>query len=108
MKVLLELREEVGVNKSNLYFFAAPDKTAYGYVRADASLSAVVKGCVGMKRPDLFCTMNLRNYLATVVQGLNLSSKEQDWLLNYIEHTFNIHMQIYRQHKSAIEATKIL
>jgi hypothetical protein len=61
----------------------------------------------GCKKPELITGTNLRKYLATTVQVMNLAENEMDWLARHLGHDLNVHREFYRQHESAIEIAKI-
>lgn len=56
-------------------------------------------------------SVNLRKYMATLVQVLNLKDNEMDWVHRHLGHTKTVHMEHYRQmspHLERVQVGKIL
>ncbi|XP_069109552.1 uncharacterized protein [Argopecten irradians] len=95
-----QIRRAAGIAESNEYIFAYKD----GVVRAYDSLA---KAC---RRADLdkcLTSTNLRKYMATMTQVLDLKENELNWVLNHLGHTLDVHKIHYRCTSDVLEKAQI-
>jgi len=104
MDVLLKTRTDVDIPTTNPYFF--PSYSKHGHLDLCQVIQKVVKSA-GVQYPERITTTKLRKYVATMMQLLDLTHTELDWLSRHLGHTLNIHKSFYRQHTSAIEMGKV-
>lgn len=104
MDVLLKTRTDVDIPTTNPYFF--PSYSKHGHLDPCQVIQKVVK-LAGVQYPERITTTKLRKYVATMMQLLDLTHTELDWLSRHLGHTLNIHKSFYRQHTSAIEMGKV-
>ena len=103
---LIATRETVGVNKGNLYVFAAPSRNSLSYLRGCDCLSSVVSQCE-LKNPGVIRSTKLRKYAATVSQVLDLDSNELEWLASHMGHDVNVHKHFNRLQDQTLELAKV-
>ena len=101
MDLLLEKRNDVGIDPSNHFVFANQKTT--GYIRASDVLrkfaeETSVKNCT---------STSLRKYLATTLQCLNLTDEEKDQVFRHMGHSRSVHEQFYRMDERTVEAAKL-
>eukprot|EP00795_Rhopilema_esculentum_P013171 gene13171-3969_t len=106
MKALIKTRDAVGVSNENKYVFAAPSRGSLNYLRGPDCLNAVVKSCQ-LKNPSAIKSTQLRKYVATVSQIIDLNSSELDWLARHMGHDISVHREYYRLHDSTLELAKV-
>lgn len=104
MDTLLQTRTAVGIPHTNPYFF--PSFSENGHLDPCHVIQRVVK-LAGVKNPARITTTKLRKYIATMMQLLDLTQNELDWVSKHLGHSLNIHKFYYRQHTSAIEMGKV-
>jgi hypothetical protein len=99
---LNEKREEGGVKKSNEYVFAVNDGRSENPLRGHDVLS---KSCnnVQLQKPELVKTTNMRKYVATVSQLVDMNESEMGWLANHMGHDIHVHKEFYRLPQTTIE-----
>jgi hypothetical protein len=56
-----------------------------------------------LKEPELIKSSNLRKYVATVSQIVDMNESEMGWLANHLGHDIHVHKQFYRLPQSTIE-----
>lgn len=106
MKILIEARQLVGVNPGNKYIFAAPTRGSLKYLRGPDCLGAVVKQCK-LENPSAIKSTQLRKYVATVSQIIDLNEGELEWLARHMGHDLAVHREYYRLHDSTLELAKV-
>ena len=106
MDVLLETRSAVGIPTTNQYFF--PSYSKHGHLDACQVIQKIVS-LAGVQHPERITTTKLKlcKYVGTMMQLLDLTNTELDWLSSHLGHTLNIHKSFYRQHTSAVEIGKV-
>ncbi|XP_069134400.1 uncharacterized protein [Argopecten irradians] len=60
-----------------------------------------------LEYPERVGSTNMRKYIATVTQMMNLNDGELEWLSNHLGHSINVHREYYRNQESAIELGKV-
>ena len=92
---LNQKREEGGVNKSNPYVFAVNDTRSGNALRGhDVLHNSCSK--VTLEKPELVKSTNLRKYVATVSQLVDMNESEMGWLANHMGHDIHVHKEFYR------------
>ncbi|CAB4033251.1 Hypothetical predicted protein [Paramuricea clavata] len=56
-----------------------------------------------LKEPELIKSTNLRKYIATVGQIVDMNKLEMGWLANHLGHDIHVHKQFYRLPQSTIQ-----
>ena len=102
IETLLSSREAVGVPDGSLLFAKASGKRLSGW-------HTLKKFCrvAGVKNEKYITATNMRKYLATIAQVMNLRENEMDMLASHMGHDLAIHRQYYRLQDSTIELSKI-
>eukprot|EP00794_Sanderia_malayensis_P001366 gene1366-1510_t len=72
----------------------------------DRLLNSVVKQ-LDLKNPNAVKSTQLRKYVATVSQVIDLSESELDWLARHMGHDIAVHREYYRLHDSTLELAKV-
>jgi hypothetical protein len=49
-----------------------------------------------LKNPEAITSTNLRKYMATITQVLDLKEHQLQWVLNHMGHTLDVHKLHYR------------
>lgn len=101
---LLKYRSLASVPAENKFLFILPNHATH--LRGWDGLSTFAKE-FGCKQPKLVTGTNLRKYLATTVQVIDLAENEIDWLARHLGHDIRVHQEFYRKHESVIELAKI-
>ncbi|XP_071491977.1 uncharacterized protein [Diadema antillarum] len=104
MELLDCKREQCDVSPRNIFFFATPARLTHinaWQTLHDFSLKA------GCQSPSDISTTRLRKYTSTLLQILDLSDGELEWLSNHLGHELNIHKDVYRLHSPVIEVGKV-
>ena len=70
-------------------------------------MSAVLTCCHGLKSPSSIKSTNLRKFVATVSQIVDLRENTLDWLAKHMGHDINVHRQYYWLHESTLELAKV-
>lgn len=99
---LNQKRKEGGVNKMNPYVFAVNDTRSGNALRGhDVLRNACSK--VALEKPELVKSTNLRKYMATVSQLVDMNESEMGWLANHMGHDIHVHKEFYRLPQTTIE-----
>jgi len=101
LDLLMEKREQVGIEASNQFVFA--NLKTNGHIRASDVLrkftsETSVKNCT---------STSLRKYLATTLQCLNLSDEEKHQVFRHMGHSRSVHEEFYRMDERTVEAAKL-
>ncbi|KAJ8313369.1 hypothetical protein KUTeg_009073 [Tegillarca granosa] len=103
---MVKNRSIVGIPSTNQYLFAAPS-SVNGYLKGWDALHAMGQKAK-LARPELLTTTNLRKYIATVSQIVDLgSNQELEWLANHMGHSLSVHRQYYRLQEHTLELAKV-
>ena len=99
---LNQKREEGGVDNSNPYVFAVNDGRSTNSLRGHDVLQ---NSCnkVKLEKPELVKSTNLRKYVATVSQLVDMNESEMGWLANHMGHDIHVHKEYYRLPQTTIE-----
>ncbi|XP_033730885.1 uncharacterized protein LOC117320396 [Pecten maximus] len=99
-------RDDILLPVENQYLFAAPT-TKDGYLKGWDALHFTTQNA-GLTKPELITSTNMRKYIATVSQIVDLNSNtELEWLANHMGHTLSVHRQYYRLQEQTLELAKV-
>ena len=99
------IRDMVDVSTKNPYIFAS-ERCEKGVIRAYDSVKAVAsKAC--LDEPWRITSVNLRKFMATMVQTFDLSQQEMQWVCDHLGHTLDVHRIHYRSTSEVIERLHI-
>ena len=87
---LLQFRNVVGVDESNIYLFPRHSR-GLSYVRGWV-LNETAKRA-NLKHPNLMTSTKVRKYLAAVMQFIALDSSELLWVTEHLGHTVQVHKE---------------
>ncbi|XP_028410642.1 uncharacterized protein LOC114533333 [Dendronephthya gigantea] len=100
--VLNRTREDGNVNEENPYVFAVNDGSSKQFLRGNDVIRHACK-MVDLKNPDVITSTNLRKYVATVSQLVDMDQNELGWLATHLGHDVHIHKEFYRMQESTLE-----
>ena len=106
INALLKTRGTVGVYGDNGYVFAAPTRKSLKYLRGPDCLHSIVNK-LDLQNPNVVKSTQLRKYVATVLQIIDLSESELDWLARHVGHDIAVHSKCCRLQESTLELTKV-
>ena len=105
--VLIEKRDEVGVDSNNIYLFATPTRGSLRPLRGNDCLNNILQSIDGLSHPDRIKSTALRKYCATVSQIADLSENDLRWLADHLGHNVDVHREYYRLRESTVELAKV-
>ena len=105
VKLIIALREAVGVNPENKYVFTIPTMHSLNYLRGSDSLRKHVLLC-NLKCPETVTSTQLRNHIGTLSQLLNLEERELEMLAGFLGHDIAIHRDFYRLPEDTLQLAK--
>ena len=105
MKLLVSLRNNVGVNPMNKFVFAIPSSGSLKNIRGPDAIRKHVKQC-DLKCPEAIYSTNLRKHIATLSQLINLGSNDLEMLANFMGHDIKIHREFYRLPEDTLQLAK--
>jgi hypothetical protein len=82
-----------GIPESNPYLFAY--ESSEGYLSASVALKTFTSEC-GAESPLSLTGTHLRKHAATMCQIFNLNENELKQMADFMEHTFDVHLNHYR------------
>ena len=100
--VLNSTREDGNVNNENPYVFAVNDGSSRQFLRGNDVIRQACK-MVNLQNPDVITSTNLRKYVATVSQLVDMDQNELGWLATHLGHDVHIHKEFYRMQESTLE-----
>lgn len=103
--LLLKTRKSAGISNKNPYVFAR-NGNLLECIRGHDCLRKCCEQAQ-LNSPENINGTKLRKYVATVVQIINLTENETDWLARHLGHDIRVHRDFYRLHESAVELTKV-
>ncbi|XP_052261565.1 uncharacterized protein LOC127865682 [Dreissena polymorpha] len=71
------------------------------------AMRTITKACPGLQQPGLIRTREMRRYLATTAQILDMTGAELKMVADHMGHNINIHTDVYRLQSSILEKTKV-
>ncbi|XP_033751889.1 uncharacterized protein LOC117335804 [Pecten maximus] len=96
-------RHKSGIVQGNPYLF--PNSVNY-YARAYESVKSVCAE-LDLHAPHQITSVNMRKYMATLTQMMNLEKHQLEWVYNHLGHTKKVHREHYRQMSGLVERTQI-
>ena len=60
-----------------------------------------------LQKPELMTSTKIRKHMATVLQLLDMTEAELNWVTDHLGHTPDVHKMWYRQEESTVELTKV-
>lgn len=97
------VRSKVGIQSCSPYFFA---NSRAGVFRAYDAIKTVAEAAK-LKNPGKMRTSNMRKYMATMLQSLDTTENERQWIIDHLGHTMKIHLNYYRQTSDILERVEI-
>ncbi|WAR30017.1 hypothetical protein MAR_003585 [Mya arenaria] len=93
-------------NKENKYVFGRIFKMSKMYLRGSDCVREV--GCEAKLNHTQYITATqMRKYLATMLQLLDMSEPELRWITDHLGHSVDVHKKWYRVSNKAVELTKV-
>ena len=104
MKVLTnkEKREKSNVREENPYVFPVNNGKSLNYLRGNDVLRCACKK-VKLQNASAITSTNMRKYVATVSQLVDMNETEMGWLAKHMGHDIHIHKEFYRMQESTLE-----
>ncbi|XP_052251835.1 uncharacterized protein LOC127858672 [Dreissena polymorpha] len=104
--MLMQHRESFIMNKTNPYIFARLYKNSLKSLRGSDCVREV---CVmaELQHASLVTATQMRKYLATTLQLLDMKETELRWITDHMGHTVDVHKKWYRLSNRAVELTKV-
>jgi hypothetical protein len=75
--------------------FAVNDGRSENPLRGPDAMKKISKK-LDLKEPELIKSTNLRKYIATVSQIVDMNKSEMGWLANHLGHDIHVHKEFYR------------
>ena len=94
INALNKRRTEGEVCESNKYVFAVNDGRSENPLRGPDAMKKICKK-LDLKEPELIKSTNLRKYIATVSQIVDMNESEMGWLANHLGHDIHVHKEFY-------------
>jgi len=85
------------------YIFSSGDLYLSGW----DTLQGICKKIENLEKPNLINPTRTRKYMSTMLQLLDMSKAELNWVTNHFGHTKNVHFAWYRKEDATIELTKM-
>ncbi|KAJ8018205.1 hypothetical protein HOLleu_43939 [Holothuria leucospilota] len=98
-----EVRHAAGISSTNNYVFAS---NRSGVIRGGYSL-VVMSDAAGLSKPERIRGTAMRSFMATMSQGMNITPQQQQWIVDHMGHTLNVHNIHYRCTVDVIERIDI-
>ena len=104
LKVLTdkEKREKSNVREENPYVFPVNNGKSLNYLRGNDVLRRACKK-VKLQNASAITSTNMRKYVATVSQLVDMNETEMGWLAKHMGHDIHIHKEFYRMQESTLE-----
>ena len=104
VRVLIKNREIAKISPDNVFVFASGKE--HHRLRGWDTLQSVAKKHE-LSHPHLITPTRTRKYLATMLQLMDLTEAELNWVTNHLGHTKDVHFAWYRKEDSTLELTKM-
>ena len=104
--ILIERRNETGVNSANEFLFARANYGSLDHIRGCDCLRELAKEA-GCKNPSIMRSTPLRKQIATVSQIINLKENELDILAKFLGHDIRVHREFYRLPQETLQVAKV-
>ena len=105
IRLIVKLRDDVGVNPNNKYVFSIPTMGSLQYLRGNDALRKHVRLC-NLKCPEAVTSTKLRRHIATLSQLLNLQERELEMLEGFLGHDISVHRDFYRLPEDTLQLAK--
>ncbi|XP_028413955.1 uncharacterized protein LOC114536811 [Dendronephthya gigantea] len=92
---LNKTRDEGGVSKDNEFVFAVNNGKSTKSLRGHDVMTHICAQ-INLKEPRLITSTNLRKYVATVSQLVDMTETEMGWLARHLGHDIHVHKEFYR------------
>jgi hypothetical protein len=104
--LLLQHRDLYFSFKENKYVFGRINKMSKLYLRGCDCVREI--GCQAkLKNTKYITATEMRKYLATMLQLLDMSEAELRWVTDHLGHSIDVHKKWYRMSNRAVEMTKV-
>jgi hypothetical protein len=103
---LLIQREKMISNAKNPFIFARLHKSSTKLMRGPDCVREVCAKA-GLERPDLITATQMRKYLSTTLQLIDMTEAELRWVTDHLGHTIDVHKKWYRLSNRTVELTKV-
>ena len=100
--VLCRTRKEGNVKTENPYVFAINNGKSLKSLRGNDAIQKVCR-MVDLQHPQVITSTNLRKYMATILQIVDMDANELGWLAKHLGHDIEIHREFYRMQESTLE-----
>ncbi|PIK32850.1 hypothetical protein BSL78_30338 [Apostichopus japonicus] len=97
------VRHTAGISTSNKYVFA---NNRSGVIRGGYAM-VVMTNEAPLTKPERIRGTNMRRFMATMSQGLNISPQQQRWVVDHMGHTLDVHNIHYKSTLDVIERVDI-
>ena len=95
-------RDEGGVSKDNEFVFAVNNGKSNKSLRGHDVIARIC-GQIKLKEPRLITSTNLRKYVATISQLVDMTETEMGWLARHLGHDIHVHKEYYRLPDTTLE-----
>ena len=96
----------VEVSSDNIYLFLCITRNSKNHI-TEWEVVHDIWSKVGLEKPNLIASTKIRKHMAKVLQLLDMTNAELDWMTEHLGHTQDVHRQWYRREASTIEFTKV-
>ena len=100
--VLNKTRDEGGVHKDNEFVFAMNNGKSNKSLRGHDVITNVCSK-IDLKEPRLITSTNLRKYVATISQLVDMNETEMGWLAHHLGHDIHVHKDFYHLSDTTLE-----
>ena len=97
-----QIRKKAHVVDENQYVFPVNDGRSLNNLRGNDVLRNVCKK-VELENAQAITSTNMRKYVATVSQLVDMNETEMGWLARHMGHDIHIHKEFYRMQESTLE-----
>lgn len=95
-------RENGCVSKENDFVFPVNNTRSTNNLRGNDVFRNMCK-LVKLENADLITSTNMRKYVATVSQLVDMNETEMGWLAKHMGHDIHVHKEFYRMQESTLE-----
>ncbi|XP_021345084.1 uncharacterized protein LOC110445054, partial [Mizuhopecten yessoensis] len=98
-----DVRRSAGVTERNPYVFASNRE---GIIRGYDAVRSVT-GAAGLEHPERIRGTNMRRLMATLCQAIDITPQQQQWIVDHLGHTLDVHKIHYKCTSDMIERVDI-
>lgn len=106
INILLKHRESVISNPDNPYVFGRLRKNSVDYMRGSDCIRQICNEA-GLQHSSLITATQLRKYLSTTLQLIDMTEAELRWITDHMGHTIDVHKKWYRMSHKTVELSKV-